>query len=531
MKFESLYDQMRLKGGLVNLAFAQIAIDGNDVEAFLQGQLSQDVKKISDSQQFLPAAILNAKGILEFHFILARQEQQFYLFCDPDIKNAMIERLNRFIVMEDVVVREMGSPRYFVVGVELIERLREEIPESIMIGNYWGDRVAVILDEQVIYQIQEIGYPTFSKNELYDYTTLNGFPVETFHAGQLVTNTLLMNSAVANQKGCFIGNETVAKIWNNRGAHKFPVWLTFDGEVDQTIANTFSEIVIANTNFSIIKAMHIADKSYILASLPREYRVESMKLEVEMVNIRFQVAVSNHPPFNNDPISKSQELCQRALHFFANNEETSTPEYLLKLAILTNPKNADAYESLGVLFARQEKFHDAIAMMQAWQEIDPENPMVHTNLSLYFMKVGNIHKAEEEKAMAVAKQFQASAKLAEEKNLAEKIANETREKMLQRMEMFQKVLAIDENDDIALNGLAEIYKEQGQIKKALELYEKVLSVNPNLSVAYLHLAEIHLVMSEKIKAKSILEQGIKVATHRGEMMPANKMQSLLNQMV
>jgi folate-binding Fe-S cluster repair protein YgfZ/Flp pilus assembly protein TadD len=531
MKFASLYDQMRLKGGLVNLAYTQIAIDGSDAETFLQGQLSQDVKKISESQQFLPATILNAKGVLEFHFILARREQQFYLFCDPDIKNALIERLNRFIVMEDVVVSEMASPRYFIVGIELIERLRDEMPASIMLGHYWGDRVAIVLDEKVIDQIQEFGYPTFSKNELYDYATLSGFPVETFHAGQLVTNTLLMNSAVANQKGCFIGNETVAKIWNNRGAHKFPVWLTFDGEVDQTIANTFSEIVIANTNFSIIKAMEIAGKYYVLASLPREYRVESMKLEVEIGNTRYQVEVSNHAPFNNDPISKSQELYQRALHYFAHNEEAATPEYLLKLAILTNPKNADAYESLGVLLARQEKFYDAIAMMQAWQEIDPENPMVHTNLSLYFMKVGNIHQAEEEKALAVAKQFQASAKLVEEKNLAEKMANEARQKMMQRMEMFQKVLEIDENDDIALNGLAEIYKEQGQIKKAHELYEKVLQVNPNLSVAYLNLAEINLAMSDKSKAKSILEQGIKVATHRGEMMPANKMQSLLNQMV
>jgi tetratricopeptide (TPR) repeat protein len=256
-----------------------------------------------------------------------------------------------------------------------------------------------------------------------------------------------------------------------------------------------------------------------------------MQIDISVNQLIHKVTVANQAPIQNDAVLKSQELCERALRYFANNDETETPEYLLKLSILSNPRNPDAYESLGVLFARQEKFQQAIAMMQAWQEIDQENPMVHTNLSLYYMKVGNIHQAEEEKALAVAKQFQVSAKLAEEKNLAEKIANEQRQKMLQRMEMFQKVLEIDENDDIALNGLAEIYKEQGQIKKAYELYEKVLIINPNLSVAYLNLAEINLAMSDKAKAKSILEQGIKVATHRGEMMPANKMQSLLNQML
>jgi len=527
MKFDSLFDQMRLKGGLVNLPYALIAVEGIDAESFLQGQLSQDVKKITDELQFLPAAILSAKGVLEFHFILARENEKFYILCDPSIKTSLLERLNRYIVMEDVQLQDLKLNKYFILGVELIERLRDEMPSAVLVGQYFGDRVAVLMQESLIDEMQAMGYPTYTTNEINDYSTLCGFPLATFVPGQLVTNTLLMHSAVANQKGCFIGNETVAKIWNNRGAHKFPVWLVSGNAFEKQP----EEIILCEEKITVIKSMIYRDKTYLLVSLPREYRVESMQIDISVNQLIHKVTVTNQAPIQNDAVLKSQELCERALRYFANNDETETPEYLLKLSILSNPRNPDAYESLGVLFARQENFQQAITMMQAWQEIDQENPMVHTNLSLYYMKVGNIHQAEEEKALAVAKQFQMSAKLAEEKNLAEKIANEQRQKMLQRMEMFQKVLEIDENDDIALNGLAEIYKEQGQIRKAYELYEKVLAINPNLSVAYLNLAEINLAMSDKDKAKSILEQGIKVATQRGEMMPANKMQLLLNQMV
>ena len=97
--------------------------------------------------------------------------------------------------------------------------------------------------------------------------------------------------------------------------------------------------------------------------------------------------------------------------------------------------------------------------------------------------------------------------------------------------MFLQVIEIDHEDTIALYGMADIFFKRKDFKSAISNLEKVIEIDPNYSTAYLLLGKAYEVESLLEKAKSIYKAGIIVASKRGDMMPANEMQSRLNQLV
>ena len=97
--------------------------------------------------------------------------------------------------------------------------------------------------------------------------------------------------------------------------------------------------------------------------------------------------------------------------------------------------------------------------------------------------------------------------------------------------MFKKVIAMDANDEIANYGIADILFSEGEYEQALSHLEVVLEQNENYSVAYLLSGKSFEALDMLEEAKKLYEVGISVATKKGDMMPANEMQSRLNSLV
>jgi tetratricopeptide (TPR) repeat protein len=144
------------------------------------------------------------------------------------------------------------------------------------------------------------------------------------------------------------------------------------------------------------------------------------------------------------------------------------------------------------------------------------------------MRLGKIEEAEAEKALATVKSF---AVFGEEAQIKKKLEEEKLKKlqdMEKREKMFLQVLEIDPEDSVALYGLADIFFSRGKYHEAILNLEKVVAYDEKYSVAYVLLGKGYLEIKEKARAQETFEKGIKVATQRGDMMPANEMQSLLN---
>ena len=213
---------------------------------------------------------------------------------------------------------------------------------------------------------------------------------------------------------------------------------------------------------------------------------------------------------------------------FLKNQKDEDALLRLKEAIIYDPRFSDAYEMLGVILGRHEKYDEAIRYMDKLEEISPDSIMAHTNKSLFYMKQGKIELAEDEKAKATVKNFERLGRESKEKRNLEKEKADAEKQMKERESMFLEVLSIDESDAFANYGLGEINYKKGTLKEAKEYSLKTISLDEKYSNAYLLLGKIHFDLKELTEASKILEKGIEVATQKGEIASANQMQSILN---
>jgi tetratricopeptide (TPR) repeat protein len=200
----------------------------------------------------------------------------------------------------------------------------------------------------------------------------------------------------------------------------------------------------------------------------------------------------------------------------------------LRLAIEVEPGLIEAYEALGVILSRHEQFTEAIEMMEQVLALEPAHVLAHTNLSVFYMKLGDKEKAEEEKAKATMAAF---SKRAKESGLAmpdfEAERRKKEQATLERIEMFREALKFSPEDPLGNFGLGSALLELKRFGEAIEPFEKTLKAQPKHSVAYLSLGKSLEGAGELHKAQNIYQNGIEVAAAKGDLMPLKELQARL----
>jgi folate-binding protein YgfZ len=95
--------------------FGLASVVGPDAETFLQGQLSNDVKALSQEQAQL-AAYNTPKGRMLASLLLWRCEGGYLLQCPASIAEAFVKRLSMFVLRSKVRI-ENASTRYVRFGI------------------------------------------------------------------------------------------------------------------------------------------------------------------------------------------------------------------------------------------------------------------------------------------------------------------------------------------------------------------------------------------------------------------------------
>jgi Tfp pilus assembly protein PilF len=80
--------------------------------------------------------------------------------------------------------------------------------------------------------------------------------------------------------------------------------------------------------------------------------------------------------------------------FAAGDEELAISEY--QLALAADPRYTDAMHGLIRIYQDREQVEDAIALARHIAEIDPEDVLAHTSLSILYQKKGMVAEAEVE---------------------------------------------------------------------------------------------------------------------------------------
>ncbi len=502
-----------------------MVVEGRDAVRFLHSQLTSDVQSLGmgASQQ---TALLDRGGRLQAFGFLFRRTDRIELLLPSEIAAQTVRRLEEHVIADDVTLTIVDTPRLqLALGAEAVLRFAGDDDRRFPIEIY-GSRGFVTWDAG------ELDLPTIGDDELEAGRVLSGLPRwgDEVTEGVLIHQTALIETAVSIAKGCYLGQETVAKVMSGRGAARAPVLLeVINGDTtgELPIGKKF-ETDFATSSGSVLSAATWENTVFLQAMLIRELRVRDREFECRFGNGTTLTVRVHSLPFLTVPQPEvwARRIELRAVEEFAADRENEAIE-LYERALAVCPSYADAYEALGVIFGRHGRYEEAIELMRRLLEVDPMSVMAHTNLSLYYNQLGRIEDAESEAAEAMRAKIRCEQ---DEKELAETAQNQTASAVAdreRRAEMFRQVLELDPDDPLGNFGLGELLVEEGSFEEAVNHLERALVADPRYSAALLALGRAHEGAEDLNLAHETYRRGVDIAAARGDLATANKMQERL----
>jgi folate-binding protein YgfZ len=149
-----------------------LEFSGPDAVRFLNGQITQDVRKVISTGAVLTSCVTDAKGKLQFRIWIAESKQggSVLIFCRNTEAEDLVLRLTRYLIADDVEVldksAEISAVEYGLTEMDESARIAAGIPK-------WGAELM---------------------------------------AGMLPPEAGLDESDISYHKGCYIGQEVISRI-------------------------------------------------------------------------------------------------------------------------------------------------------------------------------------------------------------------------------------------------------------------------------------------------------------------------------
>src|SRR2546425_3705859 len=109
------HSALRESAGVLDLSFrSRLCLTGADRQKFLNGQVTNNVKDLKVGEGCY-AALVNAKGKMQSDLNIYVLEDEILLDFEPGYSAAVAQRLEKFIIAEDVQVVDV-APHYGLVS-------------------------------------------------------------------------------------------------------------------------------------------------------------------------------------------------------------------------------------------------------------------------------------------------------------------------------------------------------------------------------------------------------------------------------
>jgi len=560
--FQTEVDEVRNHCGYFPLEdWCVISAKGKETFTFLQSQTTNDVLQLQVGQG-QNSAVTDRQARLIANFSIHRAaEDEALILVETSLKEILLNHLESYHFREEVEFTALNSQLLALQGPKsslILEKVFEnqnlpDKPNDILKLALGEHQVDLIIKSLTGEEGQILCFPNELEGELTQLILKSDPPPIRVHdiarevlrieAGipvydkdmdkkNILPETGLEHTSVSYNKGCYIGQEVIARI-KTYGAPNFALMgLTVEGVITPPYNGTLK---LGDKKIGTIKSSVRSvtlDKVITLAYLHKDHRSPDIELEATIDDKPFKVKTCLLPFYQAQTRKDhSNKLLHQALQIYKEQDGLDHPIALLRESIELDSKNAEAYEALGVFLSKQDKLDEAISLMKRLVEINPQEIMAHTNLSVYYMKQGRIEDAEFEKAEATALQFEKAIEKNMAKKLQKKEEEQKKKEMEERVGMFKQVLEIDPKDQVANFGLGSIYLETGRYEEGLEPLKTVIEAFRDYSAAYLLLGKTWEKLSNKEEAIETYKQGIAVASKKGDLMPLKDMQNRMNQLL
>ena len=185
-------------------------LSGPDAARYLNGQVTNDVIILADKRACY-AAVCTAKGRMEGDISIARHGEEFYLDTDAGLRESLGARLEKYLIADDAVFEDIGdmwslshvfgaTPPHLPPAGFVVEYARFGLPgHDIWIAAPGAAVVGEAVEAAVLETLRiEQGIPRWGAE-----LTTNTLPPE---AGPH------MLAAISYTKGCYVGQETIARL-------------------------------------------------------------------------------------------------------------------------------------------------------------------------------------------------------------------------------------------------------------------------------------------------------------------------------
>jgi tRNA-modifying protein YgfZ len=194
----------------------KLRVTGADRVRFLNGQLTNDIRKASETKA-IEACVLNAKGKMDAHLFAHVESDSFLLDADPALQSSLQMRLEKYIIADDVQIEDI-SERLSIFHVIGSSPAKLSIAARIVETDRFGQRGhdiwsnAADHDRIVAELVKEFKFCDEKCAELLRIE--QGIP----RWGRELTNEIIPVEAnlerrcIDYEKGCYIGQEVISRM-------------------------------------------------------------------------------------------------------------------------------------------------------------------------------------------------------------------------------------------------------------------------------------------------------------------------------
>src|SRR5438094_1413666 len=194
---------------------AKFRITGTDRLRFLNGQITNDLRKASETSA-IEACILNAKGKTDAHIFVSASGESFLVDAAADLRETLRVRLERYVIADDVQIEDV-TDQFSLFHLLSKQPPAPEFGRIVSVHRFaepgW-DMWVEVAQHGALLQELSLRWTLLDSDAAEVMRIEQGIP----RWGRELTNEIipieanLEQRAIDYQKGCYIGQEVISRI-------------------------------------------------------------------------------------------------------------------------------------------------------------------------------------------------------------------------------------------------------------------------------------------------------------------------------